>query len=76
MRAHPSLAASDADRRVLESQIARKMTLEDIVGYETMLGVNPADTGLHDDVALLYLGLGKPAEAIRHFEASAAAAPA
>ena len=34
------------------------MLAEDIVGYETMIGADPTDIDLHDDVALLYLQLG------------------
>ena len=37
------------------------MTAEDVVGYETMLRNDPNDTELHDDVALLYLSLGRAA---------------
>ena len=41
------------------------MTGEDIVGYETMLKVDPNDAELHDDVALLYLGQGFAANAVQ-----------
>ena len=53
----------------LTAEINAKMTAEDIVGYETMLKVTPNDAELHDDVALLYLGMGMAANAVRHFEA-------
>ena len=56
-------------------QIATKMTVEDIAGYETMLRVDPKDAELHDDVALLYMGVGQMAPAMRHFEASVALKP-
>ena len=69
------LAANDRDRQLLTAQVNSKMTTEDIVGYETMLRVDPNDAELHDDVALLYLGIGKAADAVRHFEASAALKP-
>jgi tetratricopeptide (TPR) repeat protein len=74
------LAHSDADRARLTSEITTKMVAEDIIGYETMLTVTPDDVELHDDVAVLYLGMGKPLDAVRHFRASVArrlaAAPA
>jgi Flp pilus assembly protein TadD len=70
------LTKSEGDRRLLNEQIARKMTAEDIIGYETMLGVSPGDHELHDDVAMLYLGLGRAQDAVRHFTASAAVRPA
>jgi tetratricopeptide (TPR) repeat protein len=69
------LAASESDRRMLNAEIAAKMTSEDIVGYETMLKVDPMDAELHDDVAMLYLGMGLAANAVRHFQASAAIRP-
>ena len=69
------LAKNDADRNRLSAEITAKMTGEDIVGYETMLKVTPGDAELHDDVALLYLGMGFAANAVRHFSASAALKP-
>jgi len=69
------LAPNDRDRATLTRDVNRKMTAEDVIGYETMLRVSPDDAELHDDVALLYLGLGRPADAVRHFAASAAIKP-
>jgi len=69
------LARNDRDRATLAGDVNRKMTAEDVIGYETMLRMSPDDTELHDDVALLYLGLGRPADAVRHFAASAAIKP-
>jgi tetratricopeptide (TPR) repeat protein len=69
------LAPNDRDRATLTRDVNRKMTAEDVIGYETLLRVSPDDAELHDDVALLYLGLGRPADAVRHFAASAAIKP-
>jgi tetratricopeptide (TPR) repeat protein len=69
------LASTDADRARMSAEINAKMTGEDIVGYETMLKVTPNDAELHDDVAMLYLGLGFVANAVRHFQVSAALKP-
>ena len=69
------LASNDADRARMGAEITAKMTGEDIVGYETMLKVTPNDAELHDDVAMLYLGMGFAANAVRHFQASAALKP-
>jgi len=69
------LAANESDRARMNAEITAKMTGEDIVGYETMLKVTPDDVELHDDVALLYLGLGFAANAVRHFQASATLKP-
>jgi Flp pilus assembly protein TadD/mono/diheme cytochrome c family protein len=70
------LADNDKDRARLVSEITAKMSGEDIVGYETMLKAAPEDAELHDDVALLYMDLGFAANAVRHFQASAAIKPA
>ena len=69
------LTKNEDDRRTLAIQIYNKMTTEDIIGYETMLKVAPDDAELHDDVALLYLGMGMVNNAVRHFELSAALKP-
>lgn len=69
------LAANENDRRQLSDEVTRKMTAEDIVGYETMLKVTPNDAELRDDVAVLYLSRGMVNNAIRHFEISASLKP-
>jgi tetratricopeptide (TPR) repeat protein len=67
---------SESDRQRLNAQILNKMTGEDITGYETMLRAHPGDAELHDDVALLYLSVGRADAAVRHFEASRDIKPA
>ena len=69
------LASNESDRARMSAEINAKMTGEDIVGYETMLKVTPNDPELHDDVAMLYLGMGFAANAVRHFQASATLKP-
>ena len=69
------LATNENDRQQLASEVTRKMTTEDIIGYETMLKVTPNDAELRDDVALLYLSRGMVNNAIRHFGISAALKP-
>ena len=69
------LAANEDDRQQLASEVTRKMTSEDIIGYETMLRVTPNDAELRDDVALLYLSRGMVNNAVRHFAISAALKP-
>ncbi len=65
------MTRSDADRLRLVHDFRRKAAAEDLVGYETQLRVNPANAALHDDVASIYLEIGKPDEAARHFAATA-----
>jgi cytochrome c-type biogenesis protein CcmH/NrfG len=64
------LPRTEPDRQRMNAEITKKMIAEDVIGYETMLRVDPRDYELHDDVALLYLGLGKPGDAVRHFRVS------
>jgi tetratricopeptide (TPR) repeat protein len=66
---------SPADGVTLRRDFRRKAAAEDIAGGETQLAVDPSNAALHDDVAVLYLELGKPDEARRHFEASARLRP-
>lgn len=66
---------NNTERATLNAQTQRKMTLEDAIGYETMLHANPRDAELHDDVALLYLSLGRSRDAVDHFRSSAQLKP-
>jgi tetratricopeptide (TPR) repeat protein len=68
--------SSASDRDLLNTQILQKMTAEDIIGYETMLRADPNDRELHDDVALLYLAMKRPREAVAHFTRSTELRPA
>jgi len=64
------LPANNGDLPALNAETERKMMVEDAIGYETMLRANPAEVELHDDAAVLYLALGRPADAARHFRES------
>lgn len=69
------VADTDADRERLRGEVQAKMTAEDYIGLETMLGSNPEDTALHDDAGVLALILGRPREAVAHFRVSAERQP-
>ncbi len=58
------------DLRTLNAAYRPKMIAEDIVGYETMIRGDPSRVQLHDDVAALYLDVGRATEGAAHFEAS------
>jgi tetratricopeptide (TPR) repeat protein len=62
------LTASPADRLLLERDIARKIALEDVVGYEGALARDPRNAALHESVAAFYLQLGQGARALEHLE--------
>jgi Tfp pilus assembly protein PilF/mono/diheme cytochrome c family protein len=66
---------SAADLNLLVREFRQKVFREDILGYETALQRMPRDVALHDDVALLYLAVGRPREAVDHFVASSRLAP-
>jgi Flp pilus assembly protein TadD len=69
------VASTDRDRARLVSEIQQKMTAEDVVGLETLLQEHPADAELHDDVAVLYLALGRAQDAVTHFRATTGLRP-
>jgi tetratricopeptide (TPR) repeat protein len=64
------LTRDDDDLARLNRDFRPKVAAEDVRGYEVEIEKHPADSGLHDDAALLYLELGRPDEAIAHFEMS------
>jgi len=70
------VATTNRDRALIDAEVQQKMTAEDVLGYETMLRAAPNDVELHDDVAVLYLGMNRAEDAVRHFQASAALQPA
>jgi tetratricopeptide (TPR) repeat protein len=69
------LTRDDRDLAALVRAFQPKMLAEDIIGYETMIRADPSRVQLHDDVAVLYLELGRAAEAAAHFEAAVALTP-
>ena len=66
------LTGNEADLVTLTRQFRAKAAAEDINGYEAEIERHPGDTGLHDDVALLYLEAGRPGGAVAHFQKSLA----
>jgi tetratricopeptide (TPR) repeat protein len=67
---------TEGDRERLVSAIRPKVLAEDAIGYERLIASGPETLSAHDDVAQIYLELGRPADAVRHFAASARLAPA
>jgi len=62
---------NDRDLDILADAFRPKILAEDVFGYEREIARDPASVALHDDVAQLYLQLGRASEAAAHFEASA-----
>lgn len=69
------LTESDRDLAVLTEEFGRKVTAEDVIGYERWIQSEPKSAALHDDVAMLYLRLNRPNDAVRHFAISAGLQP-
>jgi Flp pilus assembly protein TadD len=69
------LTRDDGELARLNRDFRPKVAAEDLRGYEVEIEKHPADTGLHDDAALLYLELGRAEEAIAHFKSSLALKP-
>jgi Flp pilus assembly protein TadD len=69
------LTRSHADVERLAGDFRRKVAAEDVIGYETEIERHPADIGLHDTVAMLYLELDQPDRAVEHFRRTLAAQP-
>jgi tetratricopeptide (TPR) repeat protein len=58
------------ERAILNQETWHKSMSQDIVGLETMIGVNPADARLHTDLAYLYLQMGNVGSAEAHWRDS------
>jgi tetratricopeptide (TPR) repeat protein len=69
------LTRTDADLATLNAAFRPKVLAEDVVGYEARIRAEPDSAALHDDAALLYLELGRPADAVRHFSIAAEMKP-
>ena len=62
------LTRNEIDRNRLVGDFRIKADVEDIAGYETQISLDPTYAALHNDVAVLYLEVGRPDDAISHFE--------
>ncbi|HXI28826.1 MAG TPA: tetratricopeptide repeat protein [Vicinamibacterales bacterium] len=69
------LTRSEDDRASLAAAGRRKMAAEDAIGCETIIAREPDYAAVRNDAAALYLELGRPDAALRHFEAVRALQP-
>jgi tetratricopeptide (TPR) repeat protein len=69
------LTRDETDLALLTQDFRPKVAAEDVLGYEMEIERHPGDAGLHDDVALLYLELGRSENAVAHFRTSAGLKP-
>lgn len=63
------MTRSDADRSTLDRDAHLKMAKEDATGSELLAARYPTQVSVRNDAALIYLNLGRPADALRHFAA-------
>jgi tetratricopeptide (TPR) repeat protein len=57
------------ERRLLDETFRAKWMATDAIGLESLIRRDPNRASLRDDVAVLYMELSRPAEAVPHFEA-------
>jgi Flp pilus assembly protein TadD len=65
------LPRTERDLDTLTRALRPKVLAEDVLGYEREIERDPSSVALHDDVAQIYLQLGRPTDAVTHFAASA-----
>ncbi|HUR35977.1 MAG TPA: tetratricopeptide repeat protein [Vicinamibacterales bacterium] len=63
------LTRSEADRQLLTTDVRTKMLLEDVAGHELELRSKPESILVRNDLAVLYLELGRPLQAAAQFAA-------
>ena len=61
------VAATETDRARLQREARQRMLSEDAIGCELLLRREPDHVPLRNDTALIYMALGRPAEALIHF---------
>jgi tetratricopeptide (TPR) repeat protein len=66
---------TQADRQLLDQTFRSKWMATDAIGLEALIQRDPNRPALRDDIAVLYMELNRPAEAVRHFEAALALKP-
>lgn len=64
------LPRNAADLATLIDAFRPKVLSEDAIGYETVLAGDPGNESLHNDLALLYMDLGRSDQAVDHFRRS------
>ncbi|RPI49575.1 MAG: tetratricopeptide repeat protein, partial [Acidobacteria bacterium] len=57
-----------SERQLLDQAFRAKWMATDVVGLESLIQREPDRAALRDDIAVLYMELNRPAEAVPHFE--------
>jgi tetratricopeptide (TPR) repeat protein len=58
------------DRQALDLAFHEKWMATDVIGLESLIRRDPGRAALRDDIAVLYMELNRPADAVTHFEAA------
>lgn len=69
------LPRTSRDLDALNQDFRPRAAADDAMGYEMMLRRDPLNVSFHNDAAMLYLELGRPALAAAHFQTAAELAP-
>ena len=64
------------DRNLLDHTFRAKWMATDVIGLQALIAREPDRGQLRDDIAVLYMELNRPAEAVPHFEAALRLKPA
>ena len=59
-----------ADRELLDRTFRAKWMATDVIGLDSLIQREPDRASLRDDIAVLYMELNRPADAVPHFEAA------
>ena len=59
-----------AERQLLDQTFRAKWMATDAIGLDSLIQRDPDRAALRDDIAVLYMELNRPAEAVPHFEAA------
>ncbi len=68
------LTRTEQDLQILTKALQAKHATEEIVGYEMMIGSEPSNVALRNDVAVIYTEMGQLDQAVLHLETRGAAA--
>jgi len=61
------LTTAAADREALDRAARLKMQTEDAIGCEILIAREPGRVDLRNDAGAIYMGIDRPADALRHF---------
>jgi Tfp pilus assembly protein PilF len=64
-----------AERQLLDQTFRAKWMAADAIGLQSLISRDPDRAALRDDIAVLYMELNRPAEAVPHFEAALRSKP-